>query len=103
MSHITLNPLGKVRQIVEAIGMEVSYAHDDLVFLEHNAFLLQFTGSETEILIHRNIEAAAEELAGDLARLQAEAQSVGLKLTEAGPYHLTPVDERNISLEILEE
>jgi hypothetical protein len=103
MSHKTLNPLGMIRQIVEAVGMGVSYAYEDLVFLEHNAFMLQFTDSETEILVHRNIEAAAEELAGDLGRLQVEAHTAGLEFTEAGFYRLTPVNEGNIQLEFLDE
>jgi hypothetical protein len=102
MSEVVIYPLGKVKQAVEAIGMGVSYAHEDLVFLEHNAFLLQFTDSAGQVLVHRNVEAEPEELAGALARLKAEGQVAGLLFTEGCPYRLTPVDEANIQVEFLE-
>lgn len=38
-----LKPLGRVKDIVEAAGMTISYVYEDLVFIDHNAFLLQFT------------------------------------------------------------
>lgn len=97
-----LYPLGKVKQIVEAIGMGVSYAHEDLVFLEHNAFLLEFTGSESEVLVHLNIEGNEEELIDDLVRLQDEAESAGLQFNEGCPYRLSEVDEENIRIEFIE-
>lgn len=34
--------LGKLSQIVESMGLGVTYAYDDLIFIEHNAFLFQF-------------------------------------------------------------
>jgi hypothetical protein len=99
----SLYPLGKVKEAVEAVGMGISYAHEDLVFLEHNAFLLRFTGSESEILVHRNIEAESAGLVGDLARLKAEGKVAGLVFTESCPFRLTPVDEANIRIEFIEQ
>ncbi|HSH14339.1 MAG TPA: hypothetical protein VLA15_11330 [Desulfurivibrionaceae bacterium] len=101
MSAKHLYPLGKVKQIVEAVGMDISYAHEDLVFLEHNAFLLQFTDHADEIRLHRNIEAEAGALADVLVLLRVAAAGVGLELTEGEPYRLTPVDGENIQLEFL--
>jgi DNA-binding IclR family transcriptional regulator len=42
MQEMTLKPLGQVKELVESLGMEISYAYEDLVFLQHNGFLLQF-------------------------------------------------------------
>ena len=35
-------PLGLVKQLLEEIGIEVTYAYEDLVFVQHNPILLQF-------------------------------------------------------------
>jgi hypothetical protein len=53
---MSLKPLGKVRELVESAGMAISYAYDDLVFLDHNAFLLQFDEDGRTVFIHTNSE-----------------------------------------------
>ncbi len=102
MSARNLYPLGKVKQIVEAVGMEVSYAHEELVFLEHNGLLLQFTENESEVRVHRNIKANQAELIDDLLRLQKEATSYGLLFSAGCPYRLSEVDAENIRIEFVE-
>lgn len=42
--------LGVVKDIVEAAGMGIAHVYEDLVFLNHNAFLLQFTKAYCSIL-----------------------------------------------------
>lgn len=49
---IPLMKLGVVKEIVEATGMGVSYAYEDLIFLDHNALLLQFTDALVFFIIH---------------------------------------------------
>lgn len=39
---VPYRPLGLVKEALEQIGIEVSYAYEDLVFIQHNHFLLQF-------------------------------------------------------------
>lgn len=34
-------PLGYIREVVNQLGLEVTYIYEDLVYIEHNAFLLQ--------------------------------------------------------------
>jgi hypothetical protein len=63
-------PLGQVKELVESLGMEVSYAYEDLVFLQHNSFLLQFddgsgagqvTDDRQRMIVHTNSEADEQE------------------------------------------
>ena len=74
--------LGVVTEIVEAAGLSVSYAYDDLVFLEHPDLMLQFTDSAEEVLIHIDEEAGAESLAVLLSKIKNEAavQSMVFKM-----------------------
>ncbi len=47
---IPLMKLGVIKEIVEATGMSLSYAYEDLVFLDHNALLLQSTQDSDTVL-----------------------------------------------------
>jgi hypothetical protein len=92
--------LGLVREALSAAGMDLTYAYEDLVFLEHTGFLLQFTENEKELLIHRNREAVADELVGAITLLQEKAKEVGLTFNQGRYYRLTHgKDRENIQLE----
>lgn len=93
-----LKPLGVVKEIVESIGMNISYAHEDLVFMEHNAFLLQFTSKNDEILVHQNKEADLEIVAGDIDRLKASASHKAIKIERGSVYKLSQEDDENIRI-----
>ncbi|MBL4901704.1 MAG: hypothetical protein JKY62_03550 [Desulfocapsa sp.] len=96
-----LRPLGTVKEILESAGMNISYAYEDLVFLDHNAFLLQFTDKEQEVLIHINEEAVEDEIVQDLALLQQQAEENKMVFSQAGYYRLSQADEENINIEFL--
>ena len=99
---MTLKPLGIVKQIVEEAGMGISYAYEDLVFLEHNSFLLQFTDNDQDILVHVNNEADKETVAVDIARLQDIARSHEVHFITGDMYSLRQDDDENIRLEFFE-
>ncbi|MDG4474949.1 hypothetical protein [Thiovibrio frasassiensis] len=94
-----LKPLGKVKTIVEAAGMGISYAYDDLVFLEHNSFLLQFTDNDHEIMIHVNSEADEATVHGDIERLQEVARNQAMQFSRGTHYTLIPAGEDAIRIE----
>ena len=98
---MNLRPLGIVKTIVESAGMGISYAYDDLVFLDHNAFLLQFTDNDKEILIHANSEAEGREIRDSIARLKNVAAAHEITFTDGGLYTLTQADDENIRIEFL--
>ena len=99
---MSLKPLGIVTEIVESAGMGVSYAYEDLVFLEHNAFLLEFTANDTELLIHTNSEAEESEIKGSIAKLKKVAADNGMIFTDGGRYSLTQADDENIRIEFFD-
>lgn len=39
---IPFRPLAEVKMMLEETGNDISYAYDDLIFVEHTAFLIQF-------------------------------------------------------------
>ncbi|MDX1775997.1 MAG: hypothetical protein R3297_05405 [Desulfobulbales bacterium] len=96
---MSLRPLGKVKELVESVGMRVSYAYDDLVFLDHNAFIMQFGDDNRTILIHTNSEAKEHEAGDGIGKLKMAALSLDLDFIVGGSYTLTRADDTNISIE----
>ena len=98
---MALKPLGIVKEVVESAGMSVSYAYEDLVFVDHNAFLLQFTDRDRECLIHINSEAEEAGLQEDLSRLKREASARELLILSGRYYRLHQDGDENIRLEFI--
>jgi len=94
-----IKPLGLVKTIVEEAGMGISYAYDDLVFLEHNSFLLQFTDNDGKMLVHVNSEAEETAVHGDIKRLQEAACTHAMQWSRGGHYTLVPDGEDSIRIE----
>ncbi len=85
--------MGIVKEIVESAGMGISYAHDDLVFMEHNAFLLQFTDDNNEVRIHINAEADVSELQNDIMRMKQAASSHSMNFKDGTTYTMSQADD----------
>ena len=52
--------LGKVTAVLADLGLEVTYAYDDLVFVQDCAFLLKFTEEHDELLLYVNTDCDPE-------------------------------------------
>ncbi|HHB76330.1 MAG TPA: hypothetical protein ENK84_07280 [Desulfobulbus sp.] len=96
-----LRKLGVVREIVESVGMEISHAYDDLVFLNHNGFLLQFDEQDDTVIVHRNKEADPASLVDALSILKEAAERHGMIFIEGTDYILSTVDEENLRIEFV--
>ncbi len=86
--------LGIVTEIMEAVGLTVTYAYDDLVFVDNNPFLIRFDDDdETHIFVFFNKDCesgAAKELERQLKAAAAEQK---MTLTNSGQYELKPKAE----------
>lgn len=89
---IAKNPLGMIMNMVEAMGLEVTYAYDDLVFVAHNAFLLQMTQTPREVNFYFN-QQTDPNMRDTLARkLSDHGQEKGLLLINKGFFTLEAAD-----------
>ena len=91
--------LGVVKEIVEAAGMGISYAYEDLVFLDHNALLLQFTQESGRVLVHINREADREIVGKAVSLLKLEAGEKEMTFIDGGEYALSQDGGENIHIE----
>ena len=92
------NPLGLIMNMVEAMKLTVTYAYADLVFVDHNAFLLQMVENPQVINLYFNQESEITARAGLAAALILHGAENGLRVMYKGLFNLAP--ESNDTLKI---
>ena len=89
---VPYRPLGHIREVITAMGLEVTHAFDDLVFIEHNAFLLQMGKVGEDVSLYFNTdsdESAREEIT---TRLIEAGKIQELKISPQGTYSVIQGD-----------
>ena len=92
-------PLGKITAILADLGLEVTYAYDDLVFVQHSAFLLQFTNALTVLKLFTNTECDPEEANDIASSMVLSFDKAGFALEPSGKYTLSQNDDETLNLE----
>ena len=83
MEH-SLRPLGTVVQLLEELGHEVSYAYDDLVFVNDNDFLLQFENSGPVVNLFFNQSCLKTDADNVEQSIIPAADRIGLSIVKKG-------------------
>ena len=98
MSEVIARPLGLVTALLADCGLEVTYAYDDLVFVQHSAFLLQFTDEPKSLKMYINTEceqAVAEEVGQKIIDAHAEK---AFSVMSAGKFTVSQNEDETIDL-----
>lgn len=96
---MSARPLGKITAILADLGLEVTYAYDDLVFVQHSAFMLQFADESTKLKLFIHMECDPKE-ADRVADLMIERLGgIGMDVVSAGRYFLTPNEDQTLNVE----
>lgn len=98
-----LRSLPIAEQIIKSTGLNMTYPYDDLVFVEHNPFLLRFNDEKPEqIFIHFNKDCYAEDKQKMLNSMERKAFKLGVSLLEKSHYTMKQEDgSEEITLEFL--
>ena len=99
---VPFRPLGLVKEMLTAMGLESTYVYEDLVFVSHNAFLLQFGEMGEELGLYLNRECPQKDAREVTAKALAAAASVGLKTVLKGRYELAPNEDETFSVKFHE-
>lgn len=94
--------LGKITAVLADMGLEVTYAYDDLVFVQHSAFMIQFTDDPAKLKLFINTECepkVANETAADII---LQMDRAGFELMPAGRYFITPNKDNTLDIEFKE-
>jgi hypothetical protein len=99
---INFRPLGHVMEILESVGLPVSYSYDDLVFVENNSLLVKFNDdNDKELLLYFNKDLDVN-VAGELEyALMDAALDKGFQFVNSGTYSLTEKDKAKEELELV--
>lgn len=92
--NIPFRPLGEVRDIVQATGLDISYAYEDLVFSDHSVFILRFADESTKKLyLYFNTECIEREANALTQKLITAGKVTGFEILKAGSFKLTQASE----------
>ena len=85
-----LRPLGIAKEIIEETGLELTYNYDDLVFVQHNPFMIQFDDDNAKNLkLYFNIDCEEETAVKLEAQLKASALQREFTITPSGKFEMT--------------
>jgi DNA replication protein DnaD len=103
MDTVPYRPLGILKTILESLGFEVTHCYEDLVFVEHNAFLLRMEEKGEEVSLLFNTE-SDEDKRDEIAELiKTEAAKHHIVISCPGTYQMTPNEiDGTIKLEFQE-
>ncbi len=93
-----LRPLGIVMEIIKELGHEITYAYDDLVFIDHNDFLLQFTAESGSLDLFFNTECPADEADAIAGNIVPEAAKKGLNVNRKGTYSMSEAPDESLEI-----
>lgn len=103
MEAIPFRPLGLIKELIDTTGLNITHVYEDLVFIEHNAFILQMGEQGEDLKIIFNTESEQEKRPEIQAELAKRAETYGLKLTNGGTYSLVEGEEDTLDIEFFEE
>jgi len=92
-------PLGKITAILADLGLEVTYAYDDLVFVQHSAFLLQFTDQPNTLKLYTNSECDPREANNVACNMVFAFHEAGFIANPSGKFALTQNEDETLRLE----
>lgn len=98
MNTAIIKPLGKITAILADLGLEVTYAYDDLVFVQECAFLLQFVGETSNLRIFTNAECEPDVAEGVGKQIIEAHATAGFSIAPSGQYTLSQKGNETISL-----
>ncbi len=101
--QVPYRPLGIIKTILESLGFEVTHCYEDLVFVEHNAFLLRMEEKGEEVSLLFNMESDEDKRDEIAALIKNEAEKHHIITSCPGTYQMTPNEtDGTINLEFQE-
>lgn len=96
---VPFRPLGMIAELLEDMALEVTYAFDDLIFVSHNAFLLQMGNVGKDVSLFFNEESDPAER-GDIAQEVCDLGTErGLTIQDKGTFVMTPNKNDTLNIE----
>ncbi len=95
---IPYRPLGHISAVLEKMGLEVTYAYEDIVYVSHSAFILQMGEKGEDVYFYFNIDSNEDDREEVVKQLTDAAVESGLNFIHNGLFEMTQKDEENVEL-----
>lgn len=96
-------PLSRIQNLVEKLGLKITYAYDDLVFVEHNAFLIKMGKCGEDVSVYVNVDADKKQYPAIIDKLANEGKKEELIVKFNGKFKLKDAGNEQIQIEFLEK
>lgn len=95
-------PLGQIATMLEATGFQVSHCYEDLVFLEHNAFLLQMGERGEDIGVWFNVDCEPEKRDEVMDAFKEQGPLFNFRIQKSGTYKMgTGEEDETLQIEFI--
>jgi len=102
-NRVPYRPLGILKMVVEHLGFQVTHCYEDLVFIEHNAFLLRMEEQAEEVSLFFNSESDVDKRDEIAELFKTEGKAHQLVISSPGTYQMIPNEaDGTIQLEFQE-
>ncbi len=91
-------PLGLISSLVDQMDLTVTHAHDDIVFVEHNAFLLKMEATGERVSLYFNEESDRSERNPISETLIHNGAGMGLVIIPQGTFSMKQKDSENLEI-----
>ncbi len=88
--QVPYRPLGLIKNVTEILGFPISHSYEELIFFEHNAFLLRMEEEGENVSLIFNNESEIDKRAGISEAFRLEGIKHDLTISEQGTYAITP-------------
>lgn len=86
---IPYRPLGLLKTLIESLGFQMTHCYEDLVFVEHNAFLLRMEEQGDEVGLLFNTDSDVDKRDEIAALFITEGKAHNLFISCPGTYQMT--------------
>ncbi len=78
MTQFQFRPLGQLKNVIENLDVDISHTYEDLVFLEHTAYIIRFDDKiYNRLYIHFNEECPENDAKDIFADFKKKAEAEG--------------------------
>ena len=99
---VPFRPLGIITEVVEQMGLDVTYAYEDLAFISHNAFLLRMGDLGKDVHLYFNEESDAAERSTITEQLTQLASARDLTIINSGTYGMKSRPDDQLDIHFIE-
>lgn len=93
--------LTKIKELIEELGFTISYPYDDLLFVDSNAFLIQFDDSKKDSFYSYFNESMNSNVVADLEnKMKEHALAKKLEIISKGRFQMKQKEGSDEELEL---